>query len=178
MSHETRIVEEISSLKAYVEREMACQRNAVTRIMEEVLTIKNELRKFNKERARDLESSSHFTAFPLHNVEQINNFEEQICKEESMQIQLLKPFCNLQKTFLKRIGGEDVAYFTRYSLKKIITDECATYFTWTGSKEKPAIQNYTFIRIIKGMKHSERYNTIIMLNNTFYYFRYVLFSLP
>lgn len=56
-----------------------------------------------------------------------------------------------QTNVIERVGGSDLSQFIRNGIKRIVTDDLAMQFSWTGTKNKPKIREYFFISIIRGL---------------------------
>lgn len=56
-----------------------------------------------------------------------------------------------QTNLIERVGGSDLSQFIRNGIKRIVTDDLAMQFSWTGTKNKSKIRDYFFISIIRGL---------------------------
>lgn len=72
---------ELENVKDFVQQEMRSHRVAFGKLMEELLTIKNEARKANKDFIRD-NTNSLLPSLPLATLEEFNHFESSISDEE------------------------------------------------------------------------------------------------
>lgn len=90
-----------------------------------------------------------FSNLPCKNTQDFVNFEKKI-NEENLKQQLKEYFINIS-------SSPDLTKFVKEILRKLLTDECACPFSYTGQHGNIAVKDYVCIKVIEDSA-MEKYN--------------------
>lgn len=164
------VLMELRNLKEVVVNNNDQHKNIVRRLTEEIISLSNEVRQLKTSKATCMlgdEEGNSLPKFPINSVDELINFEANLQSDEIMvkqlvSISLIHGFHPVhiklyllfvifsQKRLILRCGGDDVPTFIRRAIRKLISDEVATKYSWTGTKSKPSIRIFFLISIIRG----------------------------
>ncbi|KAM7358880.1 uncharacterized protein ACRADG_003673 isoform 2-T3 [Cochliomyia hominivorax] len=119
----------------------------LTLILEEVRSLKNEVQQLRTEihELKTLRGEPELrllpTNMPFDNLEEFKEFDEKLAVDDDLRAEL--------KYALEKCGNRDYVTFLRAALRFGLKDELAVHFTWRGTTEKPSIQNFNFLTLIK-----------------------------